>query len=344
MTATRTQTVTPSPRLLIRSFWMLHREAYRLTGGRFGLSRPEAGSKFGMLRLATVGRRSGEPRIAIVGYYEDGPNLVTLAMNGWGEREPGWWLNLQANPDTSVVLADGSRGVRARAATGPERDRLWARFREFRGWGDDIDALAARRPNETAVVVFEPRPGNGAGVLEAGGASALGREQRADPVPPAALATGTYGGRRLRPGLRHLWIVPGLAIAFFANGQATNLGLGIIPPLVFGIAPDLTRLLGLGQAHSHGQMAARAIPAFNLMHHPAPPLVMLALSSIGVLPSALYVGAIAWLGHIVVGLGVGDRLRRRDGFLQPLSAIGQRAVRSVAPDRPRASAPAERAA
>ena len=136
---------------------MLHRAAYRITGGRFGLSRPEAGSKFGMLRLTTIGRRSGQSRVAIIGYYEDGPNLVTLAMNGWGDKEPAWWLNLQAQPDTTVELADGSRAVRARAAAGAERDRLWAKFSDYPGWGDDLDGLATRRSAETAVVVLEPR-------------------------------------------------------------------------------------------------------------------------------------------------------------------------------------------
>ena len=38
-----------------------------------------------MMRLTTVGRRSGQERKAILGYFEDGPNLVTMAMNGWGE-------------------------------------------------------------------------------------------------------------------------------------------------------------------------------------------------------------------------------------------------------------------
>ena len=156
MTAVQEAPRTP-PRLLIRTVWMLHRTAYRLTRGRFGLSRPETGSKFGMLRLATIGRRSGRPRVAIIGYYEDGPNLVTLAMNGWGEKEPAWWLNLQARPDTTVELPGERRAVRARAATGAERDRLWARFAEFPGWGDDIDALATRRSSQTAVVVLEPR-------------------------------------------------------------------------------------------------------------------------------------------------------------------------------------------
>ena len=148
------------PRFALRIFWGLHRTAYRVSGGRFGLSRPETGSKFGMLRLKTIGRRSGQSRVTIVGYYDDGENLVTLAMNGWGDKEPAWWLNLQAQPDTTVHLPDGPRAVRARAAAGAERERLWATFADYPGWGDDIDALAARRPTKTAVVVLEPRTPN----------------------------------------------------------------------------------------------------------------------------------------------------------------------------------------
>jgi deazaflavin-dependent oxidoreductase (nitroreductase family) len=153
------QATTPNlpPRAFVRIAWLLHRAAFRITGGRFGLARPQAGSKFGMLRLTTVGRRSGQARVAIVGYFEDGPNLVTLAMNGWGDKEPAWWLNLQARPDTTVQLRDGTRAVRARAATGEERDRLWATFRDYPGWGDDIDGLAGQRARPTSVVVLEPR-------------------------------------------------------------------------------------------------------------------------------------------------------------------------------------------
>jgi deazaflavin-dependent oxidoreductase (nitroreductase family) len=157
MTAVREEAPRASARLFVRIAWKLHRALYRFSGGRIGLSRPKDGAKFGMMRLATVGRRSGKSRIAIVGYYEDSLNLVTLAMNGWGSSEPAWWLNLQAQPDTTVGLADGPRTIRARVATGAERERLWARFADFPGWGDDIDALATRRPAETAVVVLEPR-------------------------------------------------------------------------------------------------------------------------------------------------------------------------------------------
>ena len=157
MTAVGAQTPRTSPRLFVRAAWVLHRALYRLSGGRIGLSRPKAGGRFGMMRLTTVGRRSGQPRVAIIGYYEDGPNLVTLAMNGWADAEPAWWLNLQAQPDTTVDLPDGSRAVRARVASGAERERLWASFRDYPGWGDDLDALAAQRVTERAVVVLEPR-------------------------------------------------------------------------------------------------------------------------------------------------------------------------------------------
>ncbi len=156
MTADRERTAKVPPRVFLRSAWLLHRALLRFSGGRIGLRPP--GKAFGMLRLTTVGRRSGQSRVAIVGYYEDGPNLVTLAMNGWAEAEPAWWLNLQAQPDTTVELKDGLRAVRGRAATGEERDRLWARWGEF---SPDYDASAAMRSGKTAIVVLEPRTGAG---------------------------------------------------------------------------------------------------------------------------------------------------------------------------------------
>ena len=91
----------------------------------------------------------------ILGYFEDGPNLVTLAMNGWADGEPAWWLNLQAHPETSVDLVDGRRMVRGRATEGEDRSRLWARWREI---DTNLDAYAALRSAETAVVILEASP------------------------------------------------------------------------------------------------------------------------------------------------------------------------------------------
>jgi F420H(2)-dependent quinone reductase len=143
------------PRWFIRAAWAFHRAIYSFTGGRLGL-RPVKPTSWGMMRLTTIGRRSGQERKAILGYFEDGPNLVTMAMNGWGEAEPAWWLNLQANPDTIVELSDGRRAVHGRAATPEERPKLWARWAAYDG-EENLASWASRRPRETAVVVLEPR-------------------------------------------------------------------------------------------------------------------------------------------------------------------------------------------
>ena len=146
------------PRWFVRTAWLAHRAIYRVTGGRRGLTRPTAGGRFGMMRLHTVGRQSGKERIAILGYREEGPNLITLAMNGWAAPEPAWLLNLLARPDASVDLKNDRRLVRARVAEGEERTRLWAGWQDYRGYGDDLDAFARRRTTRVAVVVLEPPP------------------------------------------------------------------------------------------------------------------------------------------------------------------------------------------
>jgi F420H(2)-dependent quinone reductase len=141
------------PRWLIVAFWRAHRALLRVTGGRVGLWRPKPGG-WGTLWLTTTGRRTGRPRKVVLGYIEDGPNLVTLAMNGWGPAEPAWWLNLQEHPDAMARTRAGESPVRARRAQGEERERLWSR------WGGidaNLEDFAARRPHETGVVVLEPR-------------------------------------------------------------------------------------------------------------------------------------------------------------------------------------------
>jgi deazaflavin-dependent oxidoreductase (nitroreductase family) len=148
---------TPAPKLpppwFIHLAWRVHRALYRISGGRF-LWTPANKRGWGALRLTTTGRRSGKERSVIVGYLEDGPNLVTLAMNGWDEGHPAWWLNLEAHPEAAVRLTGQEpRRVRARQAAGEERDRLWRRWaRTDLG----LDAYAARRTTETPVVVLEP--------------------------------------------------------------------------------------------------------------------------------------------------------------------------------------------
>ncbi|WP_392543140.1 nitroreductase/quinone reductase family protein [Oryzobacter telluris] len=152
MAAGREKAARIPPRWVVVGAWHVHRALYRVTAGRLGLWRSKPGA-WGTLRLTTTGRRSGQPRAVILGYVEDGPNLVTLAMNGWGEGEPAWWLNLLANPEAEAVLRSGGLRVRGRPAEGAERERLWARWREI---DPKLDGYAALRSTRTAVVVLEP--------------------------------------------------------------------------------------------------------------------------------------------------------------------------------------------
>jgi F420H(2)-dependent quinone reductase len=142
------------PPWFIHAFWRVHRALYRVSGGRF-LWTPASKRGWGALHLTTIGRKSGRQRSVILGYLEDGANLVTLAMNGWDEGDPAWWLNLEAHPDAVVRLTgQDPRPVHARAAAGDERERLWQRWASV---DHDLDAYAARRSGHTDVVILEPR-------------------------------------------------------------------------------------------------------------------------------------------------------------------------------------------
>jgi deazaflavin-dependent oxidoreductase (nitroreductase family) len=136
------------PRGFIETFWRVHRRVVRRSNGRRGLWSPRTG-KWGALRLTTTGRRTHEPRSVIIGYFEDGPNLVSMAMNGWGAPEPAWWLNVQADPRAVVDLAGGvRREVLGRAATGTSENGCGSAGARSTGTSTPMPPGArARRPS-----------------------------------------------------------------------------------------------------------------------------------------------------------------------------------------------------
>lgn len=156
MSAAATRPPHVPPPWFVHTAWRAHRVLYRLSGGRF-LWTTSNKRGWGALRLTTIGRKSRQERSVIIGYVEDGPNFVAVAMNGWDEDHPAWWLNLEAHPDAVVRLAGQQpRLVHARPAIGEERDRLWQRWVAV---DPHFDAYAGRRSTETPVVVLEPRDG-----------------------------------------------------------------------------------------------------------------------------------------------------------------------------------------
>ena len=125
--------------------------AYRASRGRLG-GRFLRGAP--VMLLTTIGRRSGEPRIAPLIYLEDGDNVVTVASKGGSARHPLWYRNLQTNPDVEVQIGGDKRWLRARTASAEEKDKLWPRLTMIY---PDYDDYQARTDRDIPVVILEPR-------------------------------------------------------------------------------------------------------------------------------------------------------------------------------------------
>ncbi len=107
--------------------WMLeswHRTTLALTGGRY----PNKLAGMQTLELFTIGRKSGERRGTMLTAPVCEPErVVVIASKGGHDVHPAWYLNLVANPDVEVALHKGpTLEMRARTATGAEREELWA--------------------------------------------------------------------------------------------------------------------------------------------------------------------------------------------------------------------------
>lgn len=122
---------------------------YRRTGGRIG-GRMSGGD---VLLLHHVGRKSGQARTAPLMYARDGENLVIVASRGGSDAMPAWYLNLKANPRTSVEIGRERIDVVAQDALEEDRDRLWAlalsNYPHF-------DAYQERTERRIPVVVLSP--------------------------------------------------------------------------------------------------------------------------------------------------------------------------------------------
>jgi len=111
----------PNIRWLLRLITVFHRWLLRVSGGRLG-------ARIGGIRvllLENVGRKSGTVRKTPLLFIEDQGHYVVVASNAGDDRDPAWWLNLQARPEASVEVGGKRFDVKARAASPEETARLW---------------------------------------------------------------------------------------------------------------------------------------------------------------------------------------------------------------------------
>jgi deazaflavin-dependent oxidoreductase (nitroreductase family) len=106
------------------------------------------------LLLTSTGRKSGKARPLPLIYGRDGDNFIIIGSKGGAPEDPQWRKNLLANPDAEVQVAREHYKVRARDASGAERDRLWEMMV---GILPQYAEYQARTDRKIPVVVLERR-------------------------------------------------------------------------------------------------------------------------------------------------------------------------------------------
>jgi F420H(2)-dependent quinone reductase len=136
---------------LLRRLMGGHTAVYRASNGLIGHRFPGSPP---MLLLDHVGAKSGTRRTSPLVYVRDGDNVILVASKGGYPRNPAWFHNLMANPDTTVQIGSRRQRVHARAADAKERERLWPMAVAVYGGYEDY---RRRTEREIPLVILEPR-------------------------------------------------------------------------------------------------------------------------------------------------------------------------------------------
>ena len=129
-------------------FGQEHVRAYRETDGERGYHwRGTA-----ILLLTTTGRVSGEERTTPLIHRVDDDKWVVVASKGGAPEHPDWYKNLEADPRATIQVKSERIPVRARAAQGDERTRLWRLMKEV--W-PPYEEYQEKTEREIPVVVLE---------------------------------------------------------------------------------------------------------------------------------------------------------------------------------------------
>ncbi len=80
-----------------------------------------------LLLLHHTGARTGTRRVTPLAYQDLADGYAVFASKAGADTNPDWYHNVVANPGTEVEVGAETIRVRARVASGAERDRIWTR-------------------------------------------------------------------------------------------------------------------------------------------------------------------------------------------------------------------------
>ena len=132
----------------------IHVALYRRSGGRIGGHLP-GWPEVPIVLVDHVGAKSGTKRTSPLMYHQEGQSLVVAASKAGQPANPAWFHNLMANPDTTIQIGREDRSVRARAADGEERGRLWSQLVAIYPGYEFFKSNAKGR--EIPIVILDPR-------------------------------------------------------------------------------------------------------------------------------------------------------------------------------------------
>lgn len=128
-----------------------HAKIYRATNGLVGYRVPGAPP---MLLVDHVGAKSGTRRTTPLVFARDGQNVILIASKGGYPKNPAWFHNLVANPDTTIQIGSKRLDVHARVADPEEHKRLWpVVVKVYKGYED----YRRRTKRQIPLVILEPR-------------------------------------------------------------------------------------------------------------------------------------------------------------------------------------------
>jgi deazaflavin-dependent oxidoreductase (nitroreductase family) len=130
-------------------FGQEHVARYRETDGEVGHDWKRGAP---ILILTTTGRHSGEPRSTPLIYGRHGDDFLVVGSKGGSDQPPGWYVNLQEDPNVEVQVKADRFKARARTATPDEKPEVWRTMTEI--W-PDYDDYQRSTEREIPVVVLE---------------------------------------------------------------------------------------------------------------------------------------------------------------------------------------------
>ena len=133
----------------MQQFTRLQVYVYRRSGGRWMATM----RGMPLLIMITVGKKSGKKRETPVMYLRHGANYVVTASNAGSDSNPGWYVNLRAQPTATLEVSGNTLQATWRVAAGEERALIWAELVSKAPFFDDYRSKTTR---EIPIVILTP--------------------------------------------------------------------------------------------------------------------------------------------------------------------------------------------